>query len=221
MKITGKQIAMARILLDLSQKDLADCVGIARKTIMRIENEQSPGSSKTLETIQLFFENQGLEFFDGNGVRENTNPIQTLSGEDGIKAFFDMLYDETKKGCEEICLFNGDPERLMYWLGDDYYVNHKKRMSAIGHSYDYKIIIKDGDYQFIADSFAEYRWFPVELFNNKTLHSFNSKLAFFDFDNGDVQIILIDHLVFAESFRILFNIAWERVASIPPRDEEG
>ena len=30
MNITGKQIAMARILLDLSQKDLADDLSIAR-----------------------------------------------------------------------------------------------------------------------------------------------------------------------------------------------
>lgn len=216
MKISGKQIAMARILLDLSQKDLADKLGIARKTIMRIENCQSPGSTNTLETIQAFFENSGLEFFENNGVRENKNPIQELSGQNGVQTFFDMLYEAVKDGCKEVCLFNGVPERLMYWLGDDYYANHKKRMALINHEYDYKIIIKEQDYQFIADIFAEYRWFPNELFNEKTLHSFDSKLAFFDFKDDDVKILIIDHPQFSASFRVLFNIAWNRVAITPP-----
>lgn len=218
MKISAKQIAMARILLDLNQKDLADKLGIARKTIMRIENEQSPGSAKTRETIQIFFENNGLEFLDNNGVRESTNIIQKLSGQEGIRAFYDMVYEAAKEGCDEICLFNGVPERLMHLLGKEYYTNHIKRMSQIQNQYQYKykIIIRNKDYQFIGNAFAEYRWFPAELYNNKTMQSFGSKLAFFDFDNDSVEILIIDQPIFAESFRILFNIAWERVAIKPP-----
>ena len=216
MRISGKQIAMARILLDLSQKELADKLGIARKTVMRIENGQSPGNSKTNESLRLFFENNGLEFFEGNGVRESTNIIQKLSGRAGIKAFFDMVYEAAKSGHNDICLFNGVPERLMHWLGEEYYENHKNRMLKIQDQYKYKIIVKDNDFQFIANGFAEYRWFPEKLFNDKTLHSFGSKLAFFDFDNDDVKIMIIDQPVFAESFRILFNIAWNNVAVKPP-----
>jgi len=172
MKISGKQIAMARILLDLSQKELADKLGIARKTIMRIENDQSPGSSKTLEKTQTFFENNGLTFLSNNGVQENKNTVQKLSGQEGIRTFFDMVYENANNGCNEICLFNGMPDRLIQWLGTQWYENHKARMAAISHRMHYKIIIKHGDYDFIGNTFAEYRWFPKDLFNEKTLHSF-------------------------------------------------
>lgn len=216
-KITGKQIAMARILLDLSQKDLADRLDIARKTIMRIENNQSPGSTKTLEKIQIYFENNGLEFLGNNGVQENSNPVIKLSGQSGIRKFFDMLYEEvSKNGCHEICLFNGMPGRLIQWLGQEWYQHHIARMRKARDQYQYKIIIKHGDYSFIGKDFAEYRWFPEDLFNEKTLHSFGTKLAFFNFDHDDVNILIIEQPVFAESFRILFNIAWERVAIQPP-----
>lgn len=216
MQITGKQIAMARILLDLSQKDLADKLGIARKTIMRIENEQSPGSTKTLDTIQTFFENKQLEFFESNGVRESTNPITKLSGKDGIRQFFDMVYEAAQNDGADICLFNGMPARLIQWLGKEWYDNHIQRMNNIKNNYEYKIMVKHGDYELIGKQFAEYRWFPEKLFNEKTLHSFGSKIAFFDFDEGEVKIMIINQPVFAESFRILFNIAWEHVAIKPP-----
>jgi transcriptional regulator with XRE-family HTH domain len=215
MNITGKQIAMARILLDLSQKELSDKLGIARKTIMRIENEQSPGSTKTLEAIKNYFENAGLEFLENNGVQENKNPITKLSGKDGMRTFFDMVYESAQIPSQDICLFNGMPERLLYWLGQEWYENHIKRMTAIQTPYKYKIIVRHGDTKLIGKDFAEYRWFPKDLFNEKTLHSFGNKIAFFNFSEDDVEIIIIDQPVFAESFRILFNIAWERVAITP------
>lgn len=216
MNITPKQIAMARILLDLNQKDLADRLGMARKTIMRIENGQSPGSSTTLEKIKTYFENSGLEFIKPNGVRESTNKIVKLSGQDGIRAFFDGVYETAKEKSGDICLFNGVPNLLTKWLGQDWYDSHAKRMSVFKHNFNFKIIVNEGEKNFIANEFAEYRWFPNHLFNEKTLYCHGTKLAFFDFEDDDLQIFVIDQPKFADSFRVLFNIAWDRVAIKPP-----
>ena len=219
MKITGKQIAMARILLDLSKKDLADALGIARKTIMRIENGQSPGSTKTLETIQIFFENHDIVFKGEFGVNKIKQQITKLQGSEGIKAFYDDVYETVKQHGGDMCLFNGVPKRLLKWVGQEWYDRHQERMINIKDRFDYRIIVEEGEDVFVAHQFAEYRWFPKDLFNRKTLHSYHTKLAFFDYEGDEVKILLIDQAEFAESFRVLFDIAWDRVAIKPPREK--
>jgi len=221
MKISGKQIAMARILLDLNQKELADKLGIARKTILRIENGQSPGSTKTLEKIQLYFENNGLEFNDGDGVKRQTDEIRTLKGSDGFKTLMDEVYEFSKTSGGEICLYNAKPQNWLKWLGEDwFYGKHAKRMTDVKENIDFKITFEKGDLNQIASEYAEYRWFPSELWNEKSFYCFGNKLAFMDFEEKDATIMVLEKREFAEGFRILFNIAWDRVAiKLPPSSQ--
>ena len=67
------QIRAARAWLGLSQETLAAEAGVARRTLIRIENSEEPGSDRTMEKLRLALERHGIEFLfeglQGVGVR--------------------------------------------------------------------------------------------------------------------------------------------------------
>ena len=217
MNITGKQIAMARILLDLSQKDLADKLDIARKTIMRIENGQSPGSTKTIMNIQSYFENNGLVFQEGDGVKRHTGEIRTLKGSEGLKIFLNETYAYLKEHGGIVCLHNAKPNYWYQWLGKDWYYTHVARMQKIKNKMDFRITAEQGNSQFISKAFAEYRWFPKEYFSDQPIYSYNDIIAFVNFEDDELTINILKNEKFAKGFQALFNIAWRHIAIKPPK----
>ena len=221
MPITGKQIIMARVLLDLSQKDLADKLNITRKTIMRVENNQSPGSTRTMDKIQTYFENNGLEFIEGDGVKRQTGEIRTLQGTDGFKTLLDEVYEAAKDLGGDICLYNAKPKNWIKWVGHEWYYNHHvPRMNKYKNKINFKTTVMEGDQNYIGNSFAEYRWFPAKLWNEHSFYAYGNKLAFMNFNNENVKILILDQKEFADGFRTLFNNAWDRIAIKPPKDQE-
>lgn len=217
MAITTAQIRGARGILNWSQQDLAHRTGISATSIGSIENGQTTPRSSTLETIKSTFERNGIEFLGLQGVRERDSTLLTYEGTPGIQAFFNDVYETVKAVGGEICLFNGMPQKLIQWLGEDFYKMHAERMDAISKTFTFKIVIEEGDDQFIARSFAEYRWFPKERFNDRTLYCYGDKLAFLSFPKDSVRILVMQQGDIAASFRELFNIAWENVAVEPQR----
>ena len=220
MSITTAQIRGARGILNWSQQDLAQRTGISATSIGAIENGQTTPRASTLDTIRHTFERNGIEFLGLQGVRERDNNILTYEGTKGIQSFFDDVYETTKQTGTEICLFNGVPNKLIEWLGNEFYEMHRARMAAL-KSFKFKIIIEEGDEQFIATGFAEYRWFPKERFNQRTLYCYGDKLAFINFSKDNVRILVMQQEEIADSFRELFNIAWENVAIIPSVKKVG
>lgn len=215
MSITTAQIRGARGILNWSQQDLAQRTGISATSIGSIENGQTTPRSSTLETIKNTFERNGIEFLGLQGVRERDTTIQNYEGTPGIQAFFNDVYETAKTKGGEICLFNGVPINLLHWLGHDFYKMHAERMDKIKDNFNFKIIIEDGDDAYIAGSFATYKWFPKNRFNEKTLYCFGDKLAFLDFTKDNVRILVMQQPDIASSFRELFKIAWENVAYVP------
>jgi DNA-binding XRE family transcriptional regulator len=75
---TPRLIRAARGLLGIDQGELAEMTGVARKTIVLIEADESdrmdPRRLKILKSLQGKFEDCGIEFFEasessGEGVR--------------------------------------------------------------------------------------------------------------------------------------------------------
>jgi DNA-binding XRE family transcriptional regulator len=61
-----QQIRAARAWLGLSQEELADRAGVARRTIIRLENTDEPRSERIMEKLRTVFEELGIEFlFEG------------------------------------------------------------------------------------------------------------------------------------------------------------
>lgn len=219
MTITTAQIRGARGILNWSQQDLSQRTGISATSIGSIENGQTTPRASTLETIRNTLERNGIEFLGLDGVRQRDTHMITYEGSLGMRAFFDDVYETVKKSGGEVCLFNGVPQKLIEWLGDDFYKMHIARMNDIRSLFSFKIIVEEGNQNFIARSFAEYRWFPKDRFNEKTFYCYGDKLAFLNFYKHNVKILVLQQDEIAKSFKELFDIAWDNVAIIPKNKE--
>ena len=79
--IRVKQIKAARVLLDISQTQLADLADVGVATVKRIEaaRDEITGNANTLWKIQSALESAGVSFIDadedaGPGVRLKAQP---------------------------------------------------------------------------------------------------------------------------------------------------
>lgn len=215
MSITTAQIRGARGLLNWSQQDLSERTGISGTSIGSIENGITTPRASTLETIRTAFERNGVEFIGLEGVRQQTDFIRTYTGASGFRDFMDHLYETAKSYGGEIVLFNANPANWYKWLGEEWFNAHSKRMHDLGNKINFKITAKDGENLFISKEFAEYRWFPEALFSDRALYAYGDYLAFVNFDENNVSVVVLKQNDFSNAFRVLFNIAWEQVATIP------
>lgn len=70
--LSSEQIRAARALLRMEQKTLAHLSGVSVETIKRLEKMNGPllaATGTTLSAIQATLEAQGIEFFNGTGVK--------------------------------------------------------------------------------------------------------------------------------------------------------
>jgi len=213
--IKGNQIAAARALLGWDQKTLAEQIGLSVAAISKIEKGDNKGKAATLSKIEKAFEYAGIEFTEGEGVKKKRISVSHYEGHEGFSNFLDDVYFTASKVGGEICISNVDARYWIKWAGEEKWAAHTERMTKIKHLIDDKIIIKEDDWFFPADGFAEYRWFPKELFDDQTLYAYGDKLAFINFTEDNVHIYVLPHARFAKGFRVLFNIAWDRVAVKP------
>lgn len=212
--ITIAQIRAARALLGWSQSDLAEYAGLSQTGIARIENGTNKPNSRTIDKIKAAFDHADIEFIEESGVKKRLSEVRIFEGVEGMRQFFNDLYQTAKDVGGDICLFNGMPSRLKEWLGDDWYDMHNKRMLKIKDNYSYKIIVKRGETNLPAQGYATYKFFPENLFNEKTIYMFGDKVYFRDRSNEkQIRLIRIEQAEIAKSMKILFDIAWEKVAT--------
>ena len=209
---TIEQIRAARALLGWSQHDLADKADLSQTGIARIENGTNQPNSKTIQKIEAAFDKADVEFIGSTGVKKRTGEVRTLQGVDGFKELLNDIYVTAKEYGGEFCLHNAKPDNWVKWLGEDWFKMHSERMAALSDKMSFKITSEEGNTNLISSAFAEYRWFPKELFDNNCIYAYGSKLAFVTFGEDDVYIRILDDKSFAYGFKILFDIAWEGVA---------
>ena len=220
MQVTAKQIKMARMLLDWSQAELADKSGVSRHSIIGLESEKAMLNQSNFQKILQSLESSGVEFTEGNGVRERSSLI-TYAGQEGFKRFMDDVYEVAKEVGGEIRLFNARPANWVKWLGKDWYNNHSKRMQEVRkeNGFDFRVTAERGDYSFIGGKFVEYRWVPDRLFNQESVYVYGNRLALMDFNEEEVKIFVLYKQEFADSFRAMFNHIWETATEIPDSDK--
>jgi len=210
--ITIRQIDAAIALLGISRTALAKELGINLSTINANLNGRSSIPSGRLGMIKKYLELQGIIFsLDGDdGVKKSLGLTQiTLEGRDGMRAFFDDVYETTKATSKEILIFNGLPDELINSAGADWYKDHAARMKEL--KVVSKNILKEGEDNLIGKNFASYKWIPKEMFRDKMIYVYGGKFAFMSF-NPDALIKITDEADIADSLRILINLAWDNVA---------
>ena len=212
MQITAQQLRSARAFLNLSLKDVSAATAIGTGTLSDLEQEKTANPrSGTLDTLRLYYETHGIEFTQSGGVRPNLATTKIYEGRQGFQMFMDDVYETAKEFGGNIYLFNSRPRLWHQWLGEDWYKMHSERMKDLGDSINVKIVVEEGDDVLILKT-AQHKWFPKGLYKNKIFYAYGPKLAFLDFDEENVRIIVIRQQEFAEIFRVLYDVAWENVA---------
>ncbi len=214
MKFSGK-VRAGRGCLDWMQDDLASHAGLTVQTIRNVESQGNSPTGRTQKKIEQAFARHGV-IFTTRGIEQTNSPI-FYEGKQGFEAFMDDVYDVAKEEGGDIYLFNSRPRLWTEWLGEDWYAMHSERMNALGKKINIKITIEEGDKDIILKT-AHHKWFPKGLYQNKIFYAYGSKLAFLDFEENQVYITVITQKEFADIFRVLYDVAWENVASDLPTE---
>ena len=206
MSITTAQIRGARGVLNWSQQDLAQKTGISATSIGAIENGQTTPRESTLSTIRKTFEGSGIEFIGLEGIRQRSADILVHTGANGFKDFYDDVYETLRVNPGVVYVSNVDEKEFMKF-GTEMMQLHSDRIRKLNTA-SYKILIREGDTNFVASSYAEYRWIPKEQFTTVPFYIYGHKIAILLF-GAETKIIVMSYPAVAEAFRIQFETNWQ------------
>jgi len=217
---TVEQIRAARALIGWSQGDLAQQADLSQTGIARIENGTNKPNSQTLTKIQAAFDKADVEFIGNNGVKKRTGEVRILRGPNAMSEFLDDVHETavqygTKDKPIHVFLSNVVHENWIKWMGPDKWKTHTDRMTKDKDLMDVRILVKEGDMNFPAQAYSKYKWIPEEFFNDKSFYSYHDRLAFLNFKDDGIEILLMKEPHFAKGYRDLFSIAWNTVAKDP------
>lgn len=212
--ITPAQCRAARALLNWTQPKLAKKCGMHIQTISSFEHETNTPTKKTLEKIYRAFEISGIEFTDGDGVKNRNLKTLSYRGHKGFLDFMNLVYLTAKKDGGDICTSNIDEHVFEKRLGKIADKVHNDKMVSIRKNYNFRILIKEGDRNTIASEYAEYRWLPTEYFHSVPFYTFGDYLAFLIFDK-ETLVHVIENKEIASAQRTQFNFVWDQAKEIP------
>lgn len=218
-----EQIRAARALIGWSQGELAHQAGLSQTGIARIENGTNHPNSTTLEKITGAFDRADVEFIGQTGVKKRSGEVRVLKGKDAMSDFLDDVYETaikygTKEAPTEVFLSNVVHQNWIKWMGSERWKNHTDRMTKDKELMDVRIIVKEGDFNFPASEYSKYKWIKEEFFNEKSFYSYHDRLAFLDFNEDELTVSIMKQADFARGYRDLFLIAWENLATTPPKN---
>ncbi len=118
--ISVDQLRAARSLLNWSQAELSKKSGYALATINNIERGQYQAHSATLDNIIQTFEEAGIQFIDGPGVRIQTANfrIKYYEGSDALNYLFKKIAVSLEKG-GDLYMCGIDEKKLKAAAPDD------------------------------------------------------------------------------------------------------
>ncbi len=205
--ITPTQMRAARAMLDVSQGHVAEYLGIAANTLSKIESGQSDVSMSRMSDIQRFYEREGIEFTNNDGVQRRTGGVVTYSGRNDFLDFMDDVYNTVKDG-GEILVNNVAEVEFLRWMGEDV-TSHMVRMSNI-KNLSFKILVKEGDENTVASNYAKYRSLLASEFGTVPLYLYGDKMALIIFEENDVDVFVIRHSAVSKYFCNRFLEQWDK-----------
>lgn len=206
--ITTAQIRGARGILNWSQGDLSDRTDISATSIGSIENGLTQPRESTLAVIQKAFEDAGIEFLPNDGIRKKSELINFFRGEKGFCDFYDDIYHTALAlhGKNTFLVNNVEESVFLKW-GKDIFLSHSERMKKLD-GITYKILVQEGDTNFVASSYAEYRWLPKEFFSTVPFYVYGNKLAVILFEE-EPTVLVFEYPLISQAYRKQFEAMWE------------
>ncbi|MGN0919188.1 MAG: helix-turn-helix transcriptional regulator, partial [Alphaproteobacteria bacterium] len=126
--ITVDQLTAARALLNWSQADLAKKSGYSLPTINNIERGQYEAHSATMNDIIQTFEEAGIQFIDGPGVRIENSAlrIKSYEGADALHYLFTKIILALEQTGGDLYISGIDEKILRKKAGEDLALLQKK-----------------------------------------------------------------------------------------------
>jgi transcriptional regulator with XRE-family HTH domain len=212
MSSVGRQIRAARGLLKWSGAVLAEKTGLTRDAISKIEDEAVQPRAGTLSDILRVFDENGVEFTDNFGVRCKPQGIEVLVGQTGLQQFFNGVYEYTRQHGGTIMQL-GIEEDLFWAMGVEFSKAHRKRMTdLVKERGDIQVlaILCEGDTNFIAADYNQYRWIAKDLFSPVPFYIYGERLAILNFQTLPSPTIILHKMPpIAEAYRKQFHASWK------------
>ncbi|MGE3623588.1 MAG: multiprotein-bridging factor 1 family protein [Bdellovibrionales bacterium] len=217
--INAEQIRAARGLLDWSTADLAKQSGLTVNGINKIERGHVSAHRETLENIQKTFQDNGIEFLDNSGVRIKQQGVDILVGQKGLCQFFDGVYEHARDHGGTIVQFGVDEKQFLTHLGAEFSADYVKRMTNLSRDrkdLKVKAIICEGETDFLASDYNEYRWISKQIFQAVPFYICGETLAIMDFQTVPAPtIVLLKFSAITNAYRKQFDAFWEMASETP------
>lgn len=217
--INPEQIRAARGLLDWSTADLAKQSGLTVNGINKIERGHVVAHRETLEKLQKTFEDNSIEFTDNSGVRIKQQGVEVLIGQKGLHQFFNGVYQHVRNHGGTIVQFGVDEEQFLDCLGKEFSADYVKRMVDLYHTkkdLKVKAIICEGETEFLAPDYNEYRWISKDVFQAVPFYICGETLAIMDFHTIPAPtIVLLKFPAITLAYRKQFDAFWEIARPMP------
>ncbi len=204
--LDNKQVRAARALLDWSQETLANVSGVARATIKNVENGSTFPRAETSQSLQKAFEDAGVEFLPGSGVRIRDRMVMVFDGKDAGRLLLDDVYETMRDIGSEVLIAGVNEKRAIEDLDEAFLTAHIERLNKA--KVKERMIICKGDTNFTVPLNC-YRCVDEKYFNPFPLYIYGPKLALVSWAPARRCVIVHDE-AFAESVRRLFNFVWDR-----------
>lgn len=217
MYITPTQIRAARAILKWTQGELAERASVNINSIKNIEAETTQPRPKMIESLQQVFEHAGLKFLPHNGVCRDDNKIRIFEDGKGYTAFYQDILDAVEKRDSDILVNGVDEELFEHQLPgceDKYYILRMTDIQSSRNKQHIKSIICEGDNNHLGYSYSEYRSVPKDIFPAITSYTYENKVAIFLWNNP-AKIILVEDIDLAKTFRMQFQLHWEKSTPVP------
>jgi len=213
---SGAQIRAARAILGISSERLAQLAQLTRKGVEDIERGNTSPRESTIKSITRALYEEGIEFTENDGVKRRTEGVQTFRGITGFAQFYETVYSHLSLHGGEVCI-SGVDEALFakYQKNQDEYVAKVTKLMKERGDINALILIREGDKNFVASNYAEYRWQDPASFSPTAFYVFGDHLALISFQSEDPpHVVLITSAAFSSAYRKQFKEDFSR-AKVP------
>jgi len=211
--INPDQIRAARALLDWKLSDLAKLTGLTVNGISLIERGEVQGRHDSLESIQKAFEEAGIEFIPGSGVRKKDRIIEVYEGKDASKLLIEDIYNTLKDTGGEMLVAHLSEDVAASDLSREFILEQIRKRKAAGITN--RLLVREDDPGLIPP-YDTYHALPKEFFSPYPFYIYGPKIALLSRQYAPKAIIINDER-FAESIKKLFDFVWSQTKVPSPR----
>jgi transcriptional regulator with XRE-family HTH domain len=210
--LNPRQIRAARGLLGWEATELGKRTSLSRETIANIESGRTQAREGSLERIAQALTEAGVEFTENSGVRLKPQGVEVLQGQAGLQRFFDDVYDHARRHGGSIVQFGVDEQKFLKYLGAAFSQSYMRRMAEVARErcdLTVRAIICDGDTNFLAADYNDYRWIAKEIFKAVPFYIYGETLAIMDFETEPAPtIVLMRFPAITSAYRAQFEAFW-------------